>query len=581
MTTEAGAATTRYCTSCGAEVGARSRFCGTCGAPFKAASPTSTETTEASAPTTATTGIATAAANGVAPSPLTGASLSDTVLSPELNPPGTTFDRPAAVGGTSGGASGSGSVPRPETPARVPGGGSPPRGGTGWLLRQPVLLSVLLLVLIGGGGAVAYGTYQQRAAEQRQLEEQRVLQEQRSAFSAGEEAVRQENWEAAAAAFRKAGSYQDARQRAESAAAKAAEEAARRAELERRYAAASGAMAGGRFSEALDLWQKVLEIDRNYRDAAAQLTNARGRAQQSLFDEGEAALAVLDFGAAQARFETLRGIAPSFPNLPDRLYAAYLGVARATAPTDARAALTFYDQVIAIRDNDSQVRQERTQLNAYLQAVAAYDRSQWEQVINGLRSLPSGYLDVADKLYATHVNYGRALLNERRMTDAQRQAESAVALNASRSEGRALLADIRRVFFVEMDALLARYQILRDRQLNAYVAYRTGRSGAGPLETELIYQIAQRQEIRRAVNALTNTTSEPVLRSLISDLSAVLEGAVQTSQLQRDTLSAIVAGRGRNDDRTWEAVESLGDRTTARRDTFDVNYARAKQAFLS
>ncbi|MGH2369438.1 MAG: hypothetical protein ACRDI2_14700, partial [Chloroflexota bacterium] len=138
----------------------------------------------------------------------------------------------------------------------------------------------------------------------------------------------------------------------------------------------------------------------------------------------------------------------------------------------------------------------------------------------------------------------------------------------------------RRAFFADLDGLLARYQALRDRLGRAYVAYRTGQTPAAALENELIYQIPQRQEVQRAVNALGTSIDDRVLRSLASDLSAVVGIGLQATQAQRDTLAAIGAGRAKNDDSSWQRVEAMGARTLARLETFLTTYARAKEGFL-
>ncbi|MGH2352529.1 MAG: hypothetical protein ACRDJN_13045, partial [Chloroflexota bacterium] len=238
-----------------------------------------------------------------------------------------------------------------------------------WLRDHAVLVGAIGVLLVAGlGTPIAVQAHQQR-----------VLQERRASYADAQQAANRGDWDAAAAGYRRAGPYHDAPQRAEEAAYQAAQIKARNEELERRYTAAVGLMSSQKWADAESAFQEVLALGRNYKDAASQMAVARANARQALFAEGEQALAAQNWGDAVSKLEALNRLEPSYPNLSDRLYTAYLGSAGVSLESDPGLALRRYDQALGIRRNDSGLRRERDQLDAYIKAAAAYDRAQWDQ----------------------------------------------------------------------------------------------------------------------------------------------------------------------------------------------------------
>ncbi len=187
-----------------------------------------------------------------------------------------------------------------------------------------------------------------------------------------------------------AGVYKDARSRLQ-AARQQLEEKQLNERLESEYANGMAALKGRNWARAILAFEKILEIDRSFRDARRRLAEAQyGLDRESTeavvaryYTEGVSAMSQNDFGAALAAFEKVRKLNPNYRDTESLLAEVEKALRATTAPPASPLA--------------SPVKVD----SLYREALTAFEKKDWTQAVVGfekIQLLQPGYLDAGDRL---------------------------------------------------------------------------------------------------------------------------------------------------------------------------------------
>ncbi|MGH7450835.1 MAG: tetratricopeptide repeat protein, partial [bacterium] len=197
-----------------------------------------------------------------------------------------------------------------------------------------------------------------------------------------------------------AGVYKDARSKLQ-AVRQQLEEKQLNDRLESEYANGVAALKARNWARAILVFEKILEVDRSFRDARRRLAEAQyGLDRESTetvvtryYTEGISAISQNDFGAALTAFEKVRQLNPNYRDT-ESLLAEVEKALRATAAPQA-------SPLAASANIDS----------LYQDALTAFEKTDWAQAVVGfekIQVLQPGYLDVNDRLAEARQHVGMA-----------------------------------------------------------------------------------------------------------------------------------------------------------------------------
>ncbi|MDZ7291529.1 MAG: tetratricopeptide repeat protein [candidate division KSB1 bacterium] len=200
--------------------------------------------------------------------------------------------------------------------------------------------------------------------------------------------------------LQQAGDYKDAKTRLEATRQQLAQNQTR-AKLEESYVTGTSAMKAGNWALAILSFEKILEMEANYRDVTQRLEEAR-RALESestdaivtrYYTEGVAAMSRNDLGSALAAFERVRKLNPNYRNVADLLRQVDQSLQEKEKSAATAAATLAQTEAL------------------YREAMLAREKKDWMQAVvalEKLQMLPSNYPDVTTLLAEARTNLSLA-----------------------------------------------------------------------------------------------------------------------------------------------------------------------------
>jgi tetratricopeptide (TPR) repeat protein/tRNA A-37 threonylcarbamoyl transferase component Bud32 len=201
----------------------------------------------------------------------------------------------------------------------------------------------------------------------------------------------------------------------------------------------------GQWDQAVSLFDEILAITPDYKDAAEKKAEALEKQELTrLYEQGEAYFEQGEWDAAIAQWQELRDRDPGFneASVKDMLCRAYLekgllNVATFDKDSDLRhlhEAMVDFGQGLAICPNKADLQEEEQLASLYLDANVAYRVGDWDEAITKLSviyELWADYGQVTEKLYAAYVSRGDAYVEEKRWELAVAEYELALELEVS------------------------------------------------------------------------------------------------------------------------------------------------------
>ncbi len=179
-----------------------------------------------------------------------------------------------------------------------------------------------------------------------------------------------------------------------------------------------------KWDEAAEKLRAILELDPNYKDAYALLSDVeRKRRLFALFEQGRTNFELRNWAAAASDFEQLRTLDPTFRSdeVQEYLFQSYMNDGRALiegageAVEPIKEALQRFASALGIHPRDKQAAEERRLAMLYLDGRQAYIKGNWEQAIQRVREVYTARPDyaggwAAHTLYSAYVQRGNQFM---------------------------------------------------------------------------------------------------------------------------------------------------------------------------
>ncbi|MGC8825898.1 MAG: tetratricopeptide repeat protein [Anaerolineae bacterium] len=179
------------------------------------------------------------------------------------------------------------------------------------------------------------------------------------------------------------------------------------------------------WDEAAEKLRAILELDPNYKDAYALLSDVeRKRRLIALFEQGKTNFELGNWAAAASDFEQLRTLDPTFrtDEVQEYLFQSYMNDGRALiegageAVDPIKEALQRFASALGIHPRDKQAAEERRLATLYLDGRQAYIKGNWELAVQKVREVYSARPDYAGgwaarTLYSAYVQRGNQFMS--------------------------------------------------------------------------------------------------------------------------------------------------------------------------
>jgi tetratricopeptide (TPR) repeat protein/predicted Ser/Thr protein kinase len=239
----------------------------------------------------------------------------------------------------------------------------------------------------------------------------------------------------------------------------------RRAVLAQHYEQGLDHLQAGEWELAIGEFDRVLQMDPYYGDAAdrkgeAEVRLAEEQRQQELarlLEGAKQAIASDNWEEAIRLLERLREMDPGYNEIADRLFVAHYGYGLdLTDLEEFEEAMAHFDEALELHPDDAAVTEERDLASAYLEGLEAFEGENWQQAIASFSTvydLRPDYHEATTHLYQSYCQYGDILLAACEMQNATTYFQLALAIDPQGTEAQSGLEQVE-------DLLIPRYEIL-------------------------------------------------------------------------------------------------------------------------